>query len=222
MAQERRGLIVLSSVMSVAGVRAAAGYRGLSTPTAGCGDPCPARASMDRSRGLSQRRCRFGIGYVDELPDSPSAHRLAARTFCVVMSARHKLAGRRSSVRPIRRQPVVACDRFAHDGGPSMPRQQIGGCVLAPDGGGLRRSPPAWPGRGPMSHRDRAAGLDSRSCRPAACAPCRWSPPGASHRVSSTLREREPTPAASGFLALLRREWPRKDDANFATTRLSS
>jgi hypothetical protein len=25
------------------------------------------------------------------------------------------------------------------------------------------------------------------------------------------LREREPTPAASGFLALLRREWPRED-----------
>ena len=26
-----------------------------------------------------------------------------------------------------------------------------------------------------------------------------------------TLREREPTPAAAGFLALLRREWPRQD-----------
>jgi hypothetical protein len=25
------------------------------------------------------------------------------------------------------------------------------------------------------------------------------------------LREREPTPAVSGFLALLRREWPRED-----------
>ena len=51
----------------------------------------------------------FGIGYVDELPDFAVGTPLGRETFCVVMSARHKLAGRRKlSLADLADQPIVA------------------------------------------------------------------------------------------------------------------
>ena len=51
----------------------------------------------------------FGLGYVDELPEFAVGTPLGRETFCVVMSARHKLAGRRKlGLSDLADQPIVA------------------------------------------------------------------------------------------------------------------
>jgi DNA-binding transcriptional LysR family regulator len=56
----------------------------------------------------------FGIGYVDELPDFAVGTPLGRETFCVVTSARHKLAGRRKLAE--RRSTSAAYDEFKDTG----------------------------------------------------------------------------------------------------------
>ncbi|MEA2815036.1 MAG: hypothetical protein QOI93_2733, partial [Rhodospirillaceae bacterium] len=153
----------------------------------------------------------FGIGYVDELPDFAVGTALGRETFCVVVPARHKLAGRRSiSLADLVDLPIVALptesrtrrtiDAAAATAGVPL-RQMVVvtqiatllGLVGAGAGVGIV---PRGATRGPLGRRLRAVPLEPRLVR----------------RLGLiALREREPTPAASGFLALLRREWPRED-----------
>jgi len=210
-AQERRGLIVLSSVMSVAGAalpRVIAAYR-----TDRPGVEIHVRESVHGSvlEDVRSGVADFGIGYVDELPDFAIGSPLGRETFSVVMSARHKFAGRRKlSLADLADQPIVALptdsrtrrtiDAAAAMAGVSL-RQMVVvtqiatllGLVAADVGIGIV---PQGSLRGPAARGLRAVPLEPRLVR----------------RIGViTLREREPTPAASGFLALLRREWPRKD-----------
>ena len=115
-AQERRGLVVLSSVMSVAGAflpRLIAAYRA-DRP----GVEIHVRESVHGSvlEDVRSGVADFGLGYVDELPDFAVGTPLGRETFCVVMSARHKLAGRRKlGLSDLADQPDRgAADRFAH------------------------------------------------------------------------------------------------------------
>jgi DNA-binding transcriptional LysR family regulator len=210
-AQERRGLIVLSSVMSVAGAalpRVIAAYR-----TDRPGVEIHVRESVHGSvlEDVRSGVADFGIGYVDELPDFAVGSPLGRETFSVVMSARHRLAGRRKlSLADLAEQPIVALptdsrtrrtlDAAAAMAGVSL-RQMVVvtqiatllGLVAADVGIGIV---PRGSIRGPAARGLRAVPLEPRLVR----------------RIGViTLREREPTPAAAGFLALLRREWPRND-----------
>jgi DNA-binding transcriptional LysR family regulator len=210
-AQERRGLVVLSSVMSVAGAalpRLIAAYRA-DRP----GVEIHVRESVHGSvlEDVRSGVADFGIGYVDELPDFAVGTPLGRETFSVVMSARHKLAGRRKlGLADLADQPVVALptdsrtrrtiDAAAAMAGVSL-RQMVVvtqiatllGLVAADVGIGIV---PQGAVRGPAGRGLRVVPLEPRLVR----------------RIGViTLREREPTPAASGFLALLRRQWPRPD-----------
>jgi DNA-binding transcriptional LysR family regulator len=210
-AQERRGLVVLSSVMSVAGgllPRIIAAYRadrpGVEVHIR---EGVNAAVLEDVRSGVAD----FGIGYVDELPDFAVGTALGRETFCVVVPARHKLAGRRGiSLADLVDLPIVALptesrtrrtiDAAAATAGVPL-RQMVVvtqiatllGLVGAGAGVGIV---PRGATRGPLGRRLRAVPLEPRLVR----------------RLGLiALREREPTPAASGFLALLRREWPRED-----------
>ena len=151
----------------------------------------------------------FGIGYVDELPEFAVGTPLGRETFCVVMSARHKLAGRRKlGLSDLADQPIVALPtdsrtRRTIDAAAAMAgvplRQMVVvtqiatllGLVAADVGIGIVPR-----GAVPAGRSLRAVPLEPRLVR----------------RIGViALREREPTPAAAGFLALLRREWPRQD-----------
>ncbi len=150
----------------------------------------------------------FGIGYVDELPEFAVGTALSRETFGVVMPARHRLASRRKlSLADLADQPIVALPtdsrtRRTIDAAAAMAgvplRQMVVvtqistllGLVAADVGLGIV---PLGALRGPMGRRLRAVPLEPRLVR----------------RIGViALREREPTPAASGFLTLLRREWP--------------
>lgn len=210
-AQERRGLVVLSSVMSVAGAalpRLIAAYRA-DRP----GVEIHVRESVHGSvlEDVRSGVADFGIGYVDELPDFAVGTPLGRETFSVVMPARHRLAARRKlSLSDLADEAVVALptdsrtrrtiDAAAAMAGVSL-RQMVVvtqiatllGLVAADVGVGIV---PHGAVRGPGARGLRAVPLEPRLVR----------------RIGViTLREREPTPAASGFLALLRRQWPRPD-----------
>jgi DNA-binding transcriptional LysR family regulator len=210
-AQERRGLVVLSSVMSVAGAslpNLIAAYR-RDRP----GVEIHVRESVHGSvlEDVRSGVADFGIGYVDELPDFAVGTPLGRETFCVVMSTRHKLAGRRKlSLSDLADQPVVALPadsrtRRTIDAAAAMAgvplRQMVVvtqiatllGLVAVDVGIGIV---PRGSVRGPISRGLRVVPLEPRLVR----------------RIGViTLRDREPTPASAGFLALLRRQWPRQD-----------
>ena len=211
-AEERRGLVVLSSVMSVAGgllPGIVASYRaerpGVEIHIR---EGVHAAVLEDVRSGVAD----FGIGYVDELPDFAAGTALSRETFCVVMPARHRLAARRGlSLSELRDEPMVglpteARTRRTIDAAASISgvplRQAVVvsqfATLMALVGAGVGVAiVPKGATRGPL-----ARGLHSV--------------PLVEPRLSRqlgliTLREREPTPAASGFVALLRRQWRQRD-----------
>ena len=210
-AQERRGLVVLSSVMSVAGAalpRVIAAYRA-DRP----GVEIHVRESVHGSvlEDVRSGVADFGIGYVDELPDYAVGTPLGRETFCVVTPLRHKLGHHRKvRLSDLADQPMVAFPtdsrtRRTIDAAAAMAgvplRQMVVvtqiatllGLVAAGAGIGIV---PRGSVRGPQARGLRAVPLEPKLVR----------------RIGLiALREREPTPAASGFLSLLRREWARQD-----------
>ena len=208
--EERRGLVVISSVMSVAGgllPGIVAAYRadrpGVEIHVR---EGVHATVIEDVRSGVSD----FGIGYVDELPEFAVGTALGRETFCAVVPARHKLAAKRQvSLSDLAEQPIVALptesrtrrtiDAAAATAGLTL-RQMVTvtqiatllGLVGAGVGVGLV---PKGAVLGPMGRGLRVIPLG---------------PPLLTRRLGLiALREREPTPAASGFLALLRKRWPK-------------
>lgn len=211
-AEERRGLVVLSTIMSVAGgalPSIVAAYRadrpGVEIHIR---EGVHATVLEDVRSGVSD----FGIGYVDELPDFVVGTALGRETFCAVMPARHKLAGRHKvSLADLASETIVALptgsrtrrtiDAAAATVGVPL-RQMVVvtqlATMLAFVGAGVGVGlVPRGTTRGPLARGLRAVPL---------------SEPRLVHRLGLiALREREPTPAASGLLAFLRREWARTD-----------
>jgi DNA-binding transcriptional LysR family regulator len=208
-AQERRGLVVVSSVMSVAGAilpRLIARYRA-DRP----GVEIRLRESVHGSvlEDVRSGVADFGIGYIDELPDFAVGTPLGQETFCVVLPARHKLAGRRTlTLSSLAGEPFVALpndsrtqrtiDAAASAAGMTL-RQMVVVTQIATllsfvaAGVGLGIVPRGAV-REPLGHRLRVVRLEPRLTR----------------RIGLiALREREPTPAASGLLVLLRQQWSR-------------
>ena len=203
-AQERRGLVVVSSVMSVAGAvlpRLIARYRA-DRP----GVEIRIRESVHGSvlEDVRSGVADFGIGYVEDLPDFAVGTPLGRETFCVVLPSRHKLAGRRAlGLAALAAEPLVALpgdsrtqrsiDAAAATAGVSL-RQTVVVTQIATllsfvaAGVGLGIVPQGAV-RGTLSRRLRVVQLEPQLTR----------------RIGLiALREREPTPAASGLLALLR------------------
>ncbi|MBS0548980.1 MAG: LysR family transcriptional regulator [Proteobacteria bacterium] len=211
-AEERRGLVVISSVMSVAGGHLpgiVAAYRadrpGVEIHVR---EGVHATVLEDVRSGVAD----FGIGYVDELPEFVVGTPLSRETFCVVMPARHKLAARRSvSLADLRDEAMIALptesrtrrtlDVAAATAGVVLRQRVTVGqfatlMALVGAGGGLGIVPTGAT-RGPMARGLRSVPLGE---------------PRLARRLGlMALREREPTPAAAGFIALLRRRWPRAD-----------
>jgi DNA-binding transcriptional LysR family regulator len=211
-AQERRGLVVISSVMSVAGgllPGIIAAYRadrpGVEIHVR---EGVHATVLEDVRSGVAD----FGIGYVDELPEFVVGTALSRETFCVVMPARHKLAGRRGvSLLDLRDQPIIGLptesrtrrtiDAAAATAGVTLHQSVIVGqfaTVMALVGAGVGIGiVPKGATRSPLARGLRSAALNE---------------PRLTRRLGLiALREREPTPAAAGFIALLRQRWRRKD-----------
>jgi len=211
-AEERRGLVVISSVMSVAGgllPGIVASYRadrpGVEIHVR---EGVHAAVLEDVRSGVAD----FGIGYVDELPDFAAGTALSRETFCVVMPARHRLAARRGlSLSELRDEPMVGLpteartrrtiDAAAATSGVPL-RQAVVvsqfATLMALVGAGVGIAiVPKGATRGPLARKLRSVPLTE---------------PRLSRRLGLiTLREREPTPAASGFVALLRRQWRQSD-----------
>jgi DNA-binding transcriptional LysR family regulator len=211
-AEERRGLVVISSVMSVAGgllPGIVASYRadrpGVEIHIR---EGVHAAVLEDVRSGVAD----FGIGYVDELPDFAAGTALSRETFCVVMPARHRLAARRGlSLSELRDEPMVGLpteartrrtiDAAAATSGVPL-RQAVVvsqfATLMALVGAGVGIAiVPKGATHGPLARGLRSVPLVE---------------PRLSRRLGLiALREREPTPAASGFVALLRRQWRRSD-----------
>lgn len=211
-AEERRGLVVLSTIMSVAGgvlPSIVAAYRadrpGVEIHIR---EGVHATVLEDVRSGVSD----FGIGYVDELPDFVVGTALGRETFCAVMPVRHRLAGRRKvSLADLAGETIVALptgsrtrrtiDAAAATVGVPL-RQMVVvtqlATMLAFVGAGVGVGlVPRGTTRGPLARGLRAVPL---------------SEPRLVHRLGLiALREREPTPAAAGLLGFLRREWARAD-----------
>ncbi len=211
-AEERRGLVVLSTIMSVAGgvlPSIVAAYRadrpGVEIHIR---EGVHATVLEDVRSGVAD----FGIGYVDELPDFVAGTALGRETFCAVMPVRHRLADRRKvSLADLASETIVALptgsrtrrtiDAAAATVGVPL-RQMVVvtqlATMLAFVGAGVGVGlVPRGTTRGPLARGLRAVPL---------------SEPRLVHRLGLiALREREPTPAASGLLAFLRREWARAD-----------
>ena len=152
----------------------------------------------------------IGLAYVDELPDAMSGEALQRETFCLVVPRRHRLASRpRVTLAELRDEPLVALpgdsrtrrtiDAAASVAGVTLRQMTtvnqfatLMGCVRA--GVGLAIVPTGATGQ--------FLGRDLRAVR--------LGEPKLSRRLGIVLlREREPSPAAAGFLALARRSWPR-------------
>ena len=210
-AQERRGLVVVSSVMSVAGAvlpRLIARYRA-DRP----GVEIRIRESVHGSvlEDVRSGVADFGIGYVEDLPDFAVGTPLGRETFCVVLPSRHKLAGRRAlGLAALAAEPLVALpgdsrtqrsiDAAAATAGVSLHQTvvvtQIATLLSFVAAGVGLGIVPQGAVRGTLSRRLRVVQLEPQLTR----------------RIGLiALREREPAPAASGLLALLRQEWSRRD-----------
>src|SRR4030095_7506267 len=107
-ARRARGLVLLWSVMSVAGAflpRLIAAYRA-DRP----GVEIHVRESVHGSvmEDVRSGVADFGLGYVDEPPEFAAGTPLGRETFCVVPSARHKLANRRKlGLADLSHQPIL-------------------------------------------------------------------------------------------------------------------
>jgi DNA-binding transcriptional LysR family regulator len=210
-AQERRGLVVLSSVMSVAGAnlpRLIAAYRA-DRP----GVEIHVRESVHGSvlEDVRSGVADFGIGYVDELPDYAVGTPLGREMFCVVMPPRHKLGGRRKvSLADLADETIVALPtdsrtRRTIDAAAAMAGVSLRQMVTVTQIATLLALVAAGVGVGIVPHGS-ARGSQGRGLRTVPLEP------RLVRRIGLiALREREPTPAASGFLALLRRDWPREN-----------
>jgi DNA-binding transcriptional LysR family regulator len=211
-AEERRGLVVMSSVMSVAGgllPGIIASYRadrpGVEIHVR---EGVHAAVLEDVRSGVAD----FGIGYVDELPDFAAGTALSRETFCVVMPARHRLAARRGlSLSELRDEPMVGLpteartrrtlDAAAATSGVPL-RQAVVvsqfATLMALVGAGVGVAiVPKGATLGPLARGLRSVPLVE---------------PKLSRRLGLiALREREPTPAAAGFVALLRRRWRKEN-----------
>lgn len=209
-AEEQRGQLTISSIMSVAsGVLPLliAAYRA-DRP----GIEIHVREGVHGSvlEDVRSGVADLGISYVDELPDAIAGEPLQRETFSVVVPVRHRLAGRRSiALSELKDESVVALpsdsrtrrtiDAAAATAGLSL-RQMVTvgqfatlmGCVRA--GVGLAVVPTGLTGS--------FLGRDLRAIP--------VSEPRLSRRLGLiVLREREPSPAAAGFLVLARRTWPK-------------
>jgi DNA-binding transcriptional LysR family regulator len=211
-AQERRGLVVISCVMSVAVgrlPRMIAAYRG-DRPGVEIHVREGVYASIleDVRSGVAD----FGISYVDELPDFAVGTALGRETFHAVVPARHALAGRRSiALAELAAHPIVALptesrtrrtiDAAAVTAGLQLHQRVVVNQIatlLALVGAGVGVGVvPGGATRGPLVRGLRFIPLAE---------------PKLVRRLGLiALREREATPVASGFMALLRREWPKSD-----------
>jgi DNA-binding transcriptional LysR family regulator len=207
-AQERRGLVVLSSVMSVAGAalpRLIVAYRA-DRP----GVEIHVRESVHGSvlEDVRSGVADFGVGYVDELPDYAVGTPLGRETFCVVVAPRHKLASRRKvRLSDLADETIVALPsdsrtRRTIDAAAAMAGVPLRQMVMVTQIATLLSLVAAGVGIG-IVPRGSVRGSHGRGLRAVPLEP------RLQRRIGLiALREREPTPAASGFLALLRREWP--------------
>ncbi len=209
-AEEQRGRLALSSIMSVAsGVLPLllAAYRA-DRP----GIEIQVREGVHGSvlEDVRSGGVDLGLSYVDDLPDAIEGIPLQRETFSVVVPKRHRLAARRSlALAELKDEPMVALppdsrtrrtvDAAASTAGLSL-RQVVTvgqfatlmGCVRA--GVGLAVVP-----TGATAF---FLGRDLRAIP--------VSEPRLLRRLGLiTLREREPSPAAAGFIALARRTWPK-------------
>jgi DNA-binding transcriptional LysR family regulator len=211
-AQEHRGLVVISCVMSVAGGELPAMIAAYQVDRPGVEihvrEGVYASILDDVRSGVAD----FGISYIDELPDFAVGTPLGRQTFYAVVPVRHRLAARRSvSLAELTEHPIVALptesrtrrtiDAAAVTAGLQL-RQRVVvnqiatllALVAAGVGVGVV---PGGAARGPV-----VGGL-------------RFIPlaePRLVRRLGLiTLREREPTPVAAGLMTLLRRRWPRSN-----------
>ncbi len=212
-AQERRGLVVVSCVMSVAGgvlPRMIAAYRaGRPGVEIHIREGIYASILDDVRSGVAD----FGISYVDELPDFAVGTPLGRETFHVVVPARHKLAKRRSvSLADLAEYPIVALptesrtrrtiDAAAVTAGVQL-RQRVAVTqivtLMALVGAGVGVGVvPGGATRGPLVPGVKFIPLAE---------------PRLIRRMGLiTLREREATPAAAGLMALLRERWRKQTD----------
>jgi len=211
-AEERRGLVVISSVMSVAGgvlPAIVAAYRadrpGVEIHIR---EGVHATVLEDVRSGVAD----FGIGYVDDLPEFVVGTALSRETFCVVMPARHRLAQRRGlSLGDLRDEAVIGLptesrtrrtlDVAAASAGITLRQTVIVGQFAT-----LMGLVAAGVGVG-IVPKGATQSLLARGLRSVPLGE-----PRLTRRLGLiALREREPTPAASGFLALLKRRWSKVD-----------
>ena len=211
-AEERRGLVVISSVMSVAGgvlPAIVAAYRadrpGVEIHIR---EGVHATVLEDVRSGVAD----FGIGYVDDLPEFVVGTALSRETFCVVMPARHRLAQRHGlSLGDLRDEAVIGLptesrtrrtlDAAAASAGITLRQTVIVGQFAT-----LMGLVAAGVGVG-IVPKGATQSLLARGLRSVPLGE-----PRLTRRLGLiALREREPTPAASGFLALLKRRWSKTD-----------
>jgi DNA-binding transcriptional LysR family regulator len=211
-AQERRGLVVVSCVMSVAvGLlpRMIAAYRA-DRPGVEIHLREGVYASIldDVRSGVAD----FGVSYIDELPDFAVGKPLGRQAFYAVVPARHKLAGKRvMALAELAAHPIVALptesrtrrtiDAAAVTSGLQLQQRvvvnQIATLLALVAAGVGVGVVPGGATRGPLVSGLRFIPL---------------SEPRLVRRLGLiTLRDREPTPAAAGLMAVLSRHWPRSD-----------
>lgn len=209
-AEEQRGRLTLSSIMSVASTvlpLLLATYRA-DRP----GIEIVVREGVHGSvlEDVRSGGADLGLSYVDDLPDAIEGIALQRETFSVVLPRRHRLAARRSlALADLRDEPMVALppdsrtrrtiDAATATAGLTL-RQVVTvgqfatlmGCVRA--GVGLAVVPAGATGF--------FLGRDLRAVP--------VSDPRLARRLGLiVLRGREPSPAAAGFMALVRRAWPK-------------
>jgi len=211
-AQEGRGLVVVSSVMSVAGgllPRMIAAYRddrpGVEIHVR---EGIYATILDDVRSGVAD----FGVSYVDELPDFAVGTALGREIFYAVVPSRHKLAGRRSvtlaelAAHPIVALPTESRTRRTIDAAAVAAGLQLRQRVVVTQIATLLALIAAGVGVGVVP------GGATRGPLPPGV---RVIPLAGSKLVRRmgliTLRGRELTPAAAGLFALLRRDWRKPD-----------
>ena len=209
-AEEQRGRLTLSSIMSVA-----SGVLPLLLATYRADRPGIEIVVREGVHGSVLEDVRsggadLGLSYVDDLPDAIEGISLQRETFSVGLPRRHRLAARRSlALADLRDEPMVALppdsrtrrtiDAATSTAGLTL-RQVVTvgqfatlmGCVRA--GVGLAVVPTGATGF--------FLGRDLRAIP--------VSDPRLARRLGLiVLRGREPSPAAAGFITLVRRAWPK-------------
>jgi DNA-binding transcriptional LysR family regulator len=211
-AQERRGLVVVSCVMSVAGGQLPLMIAAYQVDRPGVEihvrEGIYASILDDVRSGVAD----FGISYVDELPDFAMGTPLGRQTFYAVVPNRHALASKRSiGLAELTQYPIVALptesrtrrtiDAAAVTAGLQL-RQRVVvnqiGTLLALVGAGVGVGVvPGGATLGPLVGGLRFVPLAE---------------PRLVRRLGLiTLRDREPTPVAASLMALLRRQWPKSN-----------